>query len=128
MPVIANPWATDLGMWNVFANSDFPEPQSQIVRLLCGANPCDPNLQLPRTIALFRTPGLRDLGHSWPYLHTGRMATVDDVLHFYIHSSALARAGQLRNADPELTRISLDEKDIAALAAFLRSLDEDYDN
>jgi len=56
------------------------------------------------------------------------MAAVEDVLHFYIRMSALARAGQLRNGDPELTRISLDEQDIAALAAFLRSLDEDYND
>ncbi len=128
VPVMSNASATDLGMWNVFANPDYPEVQSQMRRLLCEKGPCDPKQQLPRTIALFRTPGLRDLGHSGPYLHTGQMATLEDVLHFYSRMSALARAGQLRNADPELSRISLDEQDIAALAAFLRSLDEDYDN
>jgi hypothetical protein len=56
------------------------------------------------------------------------MATVEDVLHFYLRMSGLARDGKLRNGDIELARISLDEQDIAALAAFLRSLDEDYDN
>jgi cytochrome c peroxidase len=128
LPAMSNPSATDLGMWNIFANADFPGVQSEMRRLLCDTRPCDPNVQLPRTIALFRTPSLRDLGHSWPYLHTGRMAAVEDVLHFYIRMSALARAGQLRNGDPELTRISLDEQDVAALAAFLRSLDEDYND
>ncbi len=128
VPVINNPSATDLGMWNVFANPDYPEVQSQMRGLLCDTGPCDPKLQLPHTIALFRTPSLRDLGHSAPYLHTGRMTTLEDVLHFYIRISNLAKAGQLRNADPELTHISLDEQDVAALAAFLRSLDEDYDN
>jgi hypothetical protein len=128
VPAVSNLYATDLGVWNVFANSDFPKVQSEMRRLLCDTRPCDPNLQLPRTIALFRTPSLRDLGHSSPYLHTGRMATLEDTLHFYLRMAGLARAGQLRNGDPELTRISLDEADIAALAAFLRSLDEDYDN
>ncbi len=128
VPVMSNPAATDLGMWNIFANPDFPEVQSQMRSLLCDTRRCDPKLQLPRTIALFRTPGLRDSGHSAPYLHTGRMATLEDVLHFYVRMSALARGGQLRNADPELANISLDEQDLAALAAFLRSLDEDYDN
>jgi hypothetical protein len=56
------------------------------------------------------------------------MATLEDVLHFYVRMSTLAKHGQLRNADPELMHVSLDEEDIAALAAFLRSLDEDYDN
>ncbi len=128
IPTSSNVSATDLGMWNVFANPDYPEVQSQMRRMLCGNGPCDPKLQLPRTIALFRTPGLRDLGHSAPYLHTGRLTTVEDVLHFYSRISALARDGRLRNPDPELSRISLDEQDVAALAAFLRSLDEDYDN
>jgi cytochrome c peroxidase len=128
LPAMSNPSATDLGMWNIFANPDYPKVQSEMRRLLCGTRPCDPNVQLPRTIALFRTPSLRDLGHSWPYLHTGRLATVEDVLHYYVRMSGLARAGQLRNGDPELARISLDEQDIAALAAFLRSLDEDYND
>jgi hypothetical protein len=56
------------------------------------------------------------------------MATVEDMLHFYQRMAALERTGQLRNGDPELIHISLDEQDMAALAAFLRSLDEDYDN
>jgi hypothetical protein len=128
LPSMNNPSATDLGMWNIFANSDFSEVQAQMRILLCGIQRCDPQVQLPRTVARFRTPTLRDTGHSWPYLHTGRMPTVEDVLHFYVRMSGLALEGKLRNGDPELTRISLDEKDIAALAAFLRSLDEDYDN
>jgi cytochrome c peroxidase len=71
---------------------------------------------------------LRDLGHSWPYLHNGSKPTVEDVVHFYIRVAAQAREGQLRNADPEIGRISLTGQDVAALAAFLNSLDEDYDN
>jgi hypothetical protein len=50
------------------------------------------------------------------------MATTEDVLHFYVQMSGLARAGKLRNGAPELRAISLDEQDIAALVAFLRSL------
>jgi len=128
VPTASNPLATDLGMWNVYGNSDYSDVQSELCRLLFESKRCQPSRQLPATIALFRTPALRDLGHSWPYLHTGRMATVEDVLHFYLRMSGLARDGKLRNGDIELARISLDEQDIAALAAFLRSLDEDYDN
>jgi len=128
VPAESHPLATDLGLWNIFGNPDFPEVQSQIGRLICGTRPCEPRRELPSTIALFRTPGLRDLGHSWPYLHTGRIATLEGMVHFYIRMSALSKAGQLRNGDVELTRISLDEDDVASLVAFLRSLDEDYDN
>ena len=128
LPTVSNLSATDLGVWNIFANPDFPDVQSQMTSLLCDTRPCDPNVQLPRTLALFKTPTLRDLGHSWPYLHTGRMTTLPDVLHYYLKMSGLAKAGDLRNGDAELRGISLDEQDIAELAAFLRALDEDYDN
>ncbi len=81
---------------------------------------------LPLTIGLFKTPGLRDLGHSDPYLHTGRMNSIEDVIRFYQNFSNKARAGDVRNAAPELRDISLDDSTIVPLAAFLRSLDEDY--
>ncbi len=81
---------------------------------------------LPYTIARFKTPTMRDLGQSYPYLHTGRMATIEDVLRFYEKFSAMARLGQVSNADPELQKIFLTQFSIAPLAAFLRSLNEDY--
>lgn len=120
--------ATDLGLWNVFANSDFPEPQAKLRKLLCPGKACDASSILPKTIGLFRTASLRDLGHSAPYLHTGRKTTVDDMLHFYMRMSSLMREGKLRNGDPRLAFITLDEDDAKAVSAFLRSLDEDYDN
>jgi hypothetical protein len=81
---------------------------------------------LPITLARFKTPTLRDLGQSDPYLHTGRMDSIEAVIRFYEIFSNKARFGQVRNADPELHNISLDNSSIAPLAAFLRSLDEDY--
>ena len=41
--------------------------------------------------------------------------------------SALAREGALRNAAPELRSVFLTPADAAPLAAFLRSLNEDYE-
>jgi len=120
--------AVDLGVWNVFSNSDFPEPQAKLQKLFCANKPCDSNLVLPKTIGLFRTPSLRNLGHSAPYLHTGQKATIEDTVHFYMRMSSLMRQGKLRNGDPELAFVELDEDDVAAVSAFLRSLDEDYDN
>jgi hypothetical protein len=118
---------TDLGLWNVYANADFPNPQPRLQNIMCGSGPCDPAQVLPLTIGRFKTPTLRDLAHSQPYLHTGRMDTIEKVLDFYRHTALLAQAGTLRNADPNITGISIDDKDETALAAFLRSLNEDYD-
>ncbi len=113
-------------MWNVFANTDFPAPQQRLQDVMCPSSPCDLTQTLPLTVG-FKTPTLRDLGHSQPYLHTGRMDTIEKVLDFYRHAALQAQAGRLRNADPNIAGISIDEQDAAALAAFLRALNEDYD-
>jgi cytochrome c peroxidase len=81
---------------------------------------------LPYTIGLFKTPTVRDLSSSEPYFHTGRMNTIEDAVNFYANFSPKARAGQVRNADPQLSSILLDTNEVTPLAAFLRSLNEDY--
>jgi len=128
IPSAQRPGRTDLGLWNVFANPDHPTPQESLRHLLSGEGAAISEEELlPRTIALFKTPSLRGLAFSDPYLHTGRKDTIEDVIEFYIDMSRLARAGKLRNAAPELAGIFLKEEDIAPLAAFLRSLNEDYE-
>lgn len=128
IPARDRPGRTDLGLWNVSANLDFPKPQPRLQRLLCERRaPCLPRTLLPATIALFKTPGLRDLGHSGPYFHTGRKDTFESVIGFYIAFAELARAGQVRNGAPELQGIALTSADVAPLSAFLRALNEDYE-
>ncbi len=160
VPEANNPRLTDLGLWNIFANPDFPEPQRRIKRILCEAvvfgtasalveNPdlpshlaehferlmdntklfpqCSPSRLLPKSVALFKTPGLRDLGHSAPYMHNGQFDTLDDIIGFYRDVSNRARAGTLRNGDLQIQRIALTANDVAPLVAFLRALNEDYE-
>ena len=81
---------------------------------------------LDAALGLFKTPGLRDLGHSEPYLHTGRMDTLPQVIEFYRDAAIAQRAGTLRNGAEELGGIALGDQDIAPLVAFLEALDEDY--
>lgn len=122
---------TDLGVWNIFANPDLPNPQTPLMQILCGefnlsSSSCTQDAVLPMTIAFFKTPSVRDLGQSSPYMHNGALDTEQDVLNFYIAVSAMARQGQIRNPSPELSNISIDQTDVAALTAFLDSLNEDY--
>ena len=83
---------------------------------------------LASTIAQFRTPTLRDLEDSQPYLHNGGKLALNDVAEFYVDMSQLARQGLLRNPPPEFGKMSLSQDDIDALVAFLKSLTEDYDD
>jgi len=127
-PTKADPRLTDLGLWNTFGNPDLPGPQAALRAVLLGEERrvTDEEL-LPRTLARFKTPGLRGLAFSGPYLHNGSKDTLEDVVRFYIKTSGLARAGKLRNAAPELSGIALREQDVAPLVAFLESLNEDYE-
>ena len=124
---------TDLGLWNVFANPDMPGPQAKLQKFVCNQVTqttkldCKAANLLPYTLAAFKTPQLRDLGHSAPYLHGGNMTTLDDTLVFYVTTSTLARSGLLRNPDPQLQHIHLNGDDIEPLRAFLQALNEDYD-
>ncbi len=127
--VAGSPQFADLGLWNVYLNSDIPNPQQNLSTVVCAnIQNCSVDQGLGTTIAQFKTPMLRDLEDSAPYFHNGSKLTFKDVIQFYINSSQLARQGALRNAPVEFQGMSLSQGDIDALASFLASLTEDYDD
>jgi cytochrome c peroxidase len=129
IPLLADPTLTDLGIWNVFANPDMPGPQTKIRAILCDdQQPCplSDNVLLDQAIARFKTPGLRDLSHSAPYMHNGQFDTLDDIIGFYRGVATQSRAATLRNGAVQLQGIALTAGDVTALVAFLKSLNEDY--
>lgn len=130
VPSAANRNLTDLGVWNIFANPDMPEPQNTIRAMLCdGQQPCplsETDL-LDRAIARVKTPGLRNLGHSAPYMHNGQFNELTDIVQFYRDVSQQARTGTVRNGAPQLQGIALNGQNIVPLVAFLKSLNEDYE-
>lgn len=83
----------------------------------------------------FRTPTLRNLGHTAPYMHNGSQRTLEDVLNFYDQlsdevSETLDGGDAARQPplDPLLKRLQLTPEDFPDLMAFLQALnDEDYD-
>jgi cytochrome c peroxidase len=60
-------------------------------------------------------------------MHNGQFDTLEEIINFYREVSDFQRAGRLRNGDPELGGIHLTAPDIRPLAAFLKSLNEDYE-
>ena len=126
----SKPGYTDLGMWNIFANPDMPAPQQKLKTIMCSQQKnknCEADKLLEKTIATFKTPVLRDLGHSNPYMHTGEFDTLRQAVEFYITSSTLTKKNKILNSDNEMKAINLSIKDVAPLVAFLKSLNEDYD-
>jgi len=68
----------------------------------------------------FKTPTLRGVARTAPYMHDGSLATLEDVVAFY-------RQGGHPNAalDPALAPLEMSETDAHNLVAFLRALSRD---
>jgi cytochrome c peroxidase len=66
----------------------------------------------------FRTPSLRDVARTAPYMHDGSLATLEDVVAFYAQGG-----GDVAGQSPLLAPLALSDEDKAALVAFLRALD-----
>ena len=129
----ADPSLADLGAWNIFANPEINAPQARLRQLLCALKPeaecgsLSDNELLTLSVASFKTPQLRDLGHSSPFMHNGAFNDLESVVRFYQDMAKLARDGDLRNSSADIAKIRLEESDIQALTAFLKALNEDYE-
>ncbi len=65
----------------------------------------------------FKTPTLREIAQTAPYMHDGSVATLEEVIEFY------NRGGNSNpHLDPELRPLRLTTREKEALVAFLRNL------
>ncbi len=76
----------------------------------------------------FRTPSLRNLRFTGPYMHSGKFVTLDQVLMFYEDIAG----GKLLNpnvkegqVDPLATHMDVNFKDISRIVEFLNTLNDD---
>ncbi|HZS05195.1 MAG TPA: cytochrome c peroxidase [Blastocatellia bacterium] len=111
-PTREKPGEADLGFWN------FVDLKSPSLRR---SGESDDEL-LRRMIGAFKTPTLRHLAYTYPYMHTGAYGSLEDAVAEIMRLSEMARAGQVREADEELKRIRISQSDIAPLVAFLGTL------
>jgi cytochrome c peroxidase len=87
--------------------------------------PTDPGREAvskdPRDFATFKTPSLRNLTVTGPYMHDGRIATLDDVVDHYsrgiVPSTTLDQGLARQNGG-----VHLSVSDHDALVAFLKTL------
>jgi cytochrome c peroxidase len=79
----------------------------------------------------FRTPSLRNLRFTGPYMHSGKFATLEEVVQFYEDISG----GKIMNPnvrqsqmDTLATRMNVNFKDISRIVEFMHTLnDESFD-
>ena len=74
----------------------------------------------PKDIGKFRTPGLRELKYSAPYMHNGILYTLDEVVEFYNKGG-----GDGPNKSPLVRKLGLTAEEKKDLVAFLEALSMD---
>jgi cytochrome c peroxidase len=77
----------------------------------------------PEAWGQFKTPSLRNLARTAPYMHQGQFATARDVVKFYSTLRPSLRAGHQDRG--VLAPLLLDGEEVDALAAFLESLTDE---
>jgi cytochrome c peroxidase len=71
----------------------------------------------PDDIGKFRTPSLRELVWTAPYMHNGAFETLEEVVNFYD-----AGGGEAQNKTPLLASLGLTDEEKSDLIAFLKAL------
>ena len=126
-PVADSKHKVDLALYNFMFRSNNPEITQYMREQLCSINSCTDEQLLMASIARVKTPTLRNLGHSAPYLHNGSSIDLQRVLEAYKSNSKLNREGLLRNGAPQLKAMRLNSIDLEEIELFLNSLNENYE-
>ncbi len=86
----------------------------------------------PEDMGAFRTPGLRNIALSAPYMHDGSVASLDEVLDHYARGGRLVTSGPHAGdgrenpfKDPRIAGFVLSDDDRASLLAFFDALTDE---
>ena len=71
----------------------------------------------------FRTPGLRNVAITAPYMHNGTRATLKEVVEFY-NQGGIKQVGKMKNDNisPLMFPLELSEKEVDQVVEFLKTL------
>jgi cytochrome c peroxidase len=108
------------GLYNLDGAGGYPASNTGLISVT--ANPAD--------MGRFRTPTLRNIAMTAPYMHDGSIATLDEVVQFYAAGGRLIPQGALNAGDgranplkdPRLSGFSISPAEQADLVAFLEAL------
>ena len=76
-----------------------------------------PSRRIPADWGTFKTPTLREIEHTAPYMHDGNLQTLEDVVEFYDKGGI-----PNRNLDQRIKPLRLTASEKSDLVAFLKSL------
>jgi cytochrome c peroxidase len=97
------------------SNGDFSDDKS--------SHRLDGVAQMPTDKGKWRTTGLREVAETAPYMHTGQMATLDDVVTFYNNGGD--PSGYIGTRDMLITPLNLTDGEKSDLVEFMKTLTGD---
>jgi len=71
----------------------------------------------PKDWGVFKTPTLREIEHTGPYMHDGSLATLEDVVEFYNKGGI-----KNKNLDENIKQLNLTDQEKKDLVTFLKAL------
>jgi cytochrome c peroxidase len=71
----------------------------------------------PRDWGAFKTPTLREIEHTGPYMHDGSLKTLDEVVEYY-NKGGIPN----KNLDPQMKLLHMNDQEKKDLVAFLKAL------
>jgi cytochrome c peroxidase len=116
-------WESKARCWRCHSGPHFTDDQFHNTGVGWGAEPPDLGrfavTGKPSDRGRFKTPSLRGLAWTAPYMHDGSIATLQEVVKFY------SQGGKANpNRDTLLEPLNLTQQEIDSLVAFLRALSE----
>jgi cytochrome c peroxidase len=78
--------------------------------------------RLPAHLRAFKTPSLRNVALTAPYMHHGTFATLDEVIRFYDGGGALGAGASITNQTLAADSLHLTAEERGAIIAFLGTL------
>jgi cytochrome c peroxidase len=115
------------GCWRCHSGGNFTDEDFHNTGVSWGKAPADPGRYLvtrqESDRGRFKTPSLRGLTATAPYMHDGSIATLEEVVEFYSRG-----AGKNANLDPAVVPLGLSPTDVKDLVAFLKALSDPSDH
>ncbi|WPR70640.1 cytochrome c peroxidase [Flavobacterium sp. NG2] len=78
--------------------------------------------QMPQLKHTFKTPSLRNVAITAPYMHNGLYTTLEEVIEFYNNGGGVGLGLIIENQTLASDKLELTDKEIKALVAFMKTL------
>jgi cytochrome c peroxidase len=110
------------GLYNIDGKGGYPSPNRGLLDITND----------PEDMGKFRTPGLRNIALTAPYMHDGSVATLEEVIEIYARAGRKIDSGKYAGDGAQspmkssmIVQIDMTKQEKADLLAFLKTLTDD---